>query len=254
MIVFNSTTSCPSPPPPPTHKYPKILHTLERNQKWFCCNSEFHAFNRSSDSKLTTMFRIYDWYRLQASLPQDIIELIIHLSSISNMRSHGQNAAPHVATRDFNATQDQLMAQKSDSKQPFFLTVEIKKPETETLYFIATRSPPLTIRANRAKCAIHRLERVRLLAGILCHGETIGIVHHQHAQDGRVEHRRRSLGIVHHGIGSLVYTLHGVSTLELLPLYGHLSIFFKCLAEQLLGLQKWQKKGRSQKRHYYTSR
>ena len=33
------------------------IHTLERDEKRFFCNSEFHGFNRSSDSNLTTIFR-----------------------------------------------------------------------------------------------------------------------------------------------------------------------------------------------------
>ena len=33
------------------------VHTLERDEKRFFCNSEFHGFNRSSDSNLTTIFR-----------------------------------------------------------------------------------------------------------------------------------------------------------------------------------------------------
>ena len=38
-------------------KVQSLVHTLERNGKRFFCNSEFHGFNRSSDSNLTTIFR-----------------------------------------------------------------------------------------------------------------------------------------------------------------------------------------------------
>ena len=33
------------------------VNTFERDEKRFFCNSEFHGFNRSSDSNLTTIFR-----------------------------------------------------------------------------------------------------------------------------------------------------------------------------------------------------
>ena len=33
---------------------------LRGTKRRFCCNSEFHGFNRSSDSNLTTIFRRYD--------------------------------------------------------------------------------------------------------------------------------------------------------------------------------------------------
>ena len=38
-------------------KVQSLVHTLERDEKRFFCNSEFHGFNRSSDSNLTTIFR-----------------------------------------------------------------------------------------------------------------------------------------------------------------------------------------------------
>ena len=38
-------------------KVQSLVHTLERDEKRFFCSPEFHGFNRSSDSNLTTIFR-----------------------------------------------------------------------------------------------------------------------------------------------------------------------------------------------------